>query len=152
MFADSYARSFYPQMTETANVRAWIEWNLDNYAKYGFGLWGIELRQGAVLIGDCGLTYQDVEGRDVLEIGYHITARERGKGYATEAAHACLDFGFRHTASDFIGSIVRPWNPASCTVAGRVHAGCREFVRKGEPALLFYTTRDDWERRARFGG
>ena len=145
VFADPYARQFYPQMTARAEVRAWIEWNLRNYERYGFGLWALEPKPQRQLIGDCGLTYQDVEGREELEIGYHVLEQERGKGYATEAARASLDFGFAHTHCERICSIVRPANWASRTVAGRVHTACREFTRGGRPALLFYTTRQDWD-------
>ena len=141
VFADSYARDFYPEMSNRAKVRGWIEWNLRNYAEYGFGLWAVDLKSTGELIGDCGLTYQEVEGCNQLEIGYHMVARERGKGYATEAARGCLDFGFRHTAAPMICSIVRPWNAASRAVAARVHTSVREFTRRGSPALLYYTLR-----------
>jgi RimJ/RimL family protein N-acetyltransferase len=143
VFADPYAREFYPEMEDRAKVRKWIEWNLGNYDEFGYGLWAVALRSGE-FIGDCGLTWQDVEGARELEIGYHIVGLERGKGYATEAALACLDFGFRKTDAGMICSIVRPNNAASCKVAGRVHAARREFMRKGKPALLFYTLRRDW--------
>ena len=146
VFADPYARTFYPEMADRARVRAWIDWNLRNYEEFGFGLWAMELKTGGgKLIGDCGLTYQDVEGKRQLEIGYHVIQYERGKGYATEAARRCLDFGFIHTACESICSIVRPSNAASCMVAGRIHTAEREFVRDGRPALLFYTTRQDWQ-------
>jgi [ribosomal protein S5]-alanine N-acetyltransferase len=145
VFADRYARSFYPEMSDRAKVRAWIEWNLRNYEEFGFGLWAMELEADSQFVGDCGLTYQNVEGRRELEIGYHVSERERGKGYATEAARACLDFGFAHTSCESICSIVRPWNTASCAVAARVHATRREFTRGGKPALLFYTKRNQWE-------
>jgi len=72
VFADPYARRFYPQMADRANVRAWIEWNLRNYAEFGFGLWAMQLKETGQFIGDTGLTYQDVEGRRELEIGYHV--------------------------------------------------------------------------------
>jgi RimJ/RimL family protein N-acetyltransferase len=148
VFSDAYARSFYPEMADRARVRAWIEWNLDNYQEFGFGLWAMELRSVGQFIGDCGLTYQEVEGRRMLELGYHVLESQRGRGYATEAARACRDAGFRNTAEGCIGSIVRPANTASCTVAARVHSERREFMRKGAPAFLFYTTRGDWEARA----
>jgi RimJ/RimL family protein N-acetyltransferase len=147
VFADRYARTFYPEMEDPANVRAWIEWNLRNYEELGFGLWALELASSGEFIGDCGLTYQDVEGRPELEIGYHVIERERAKGYATEAARACLDFGFTRTSCESICSIVRPSNAASCRVAARIHTSCREFMKKGRPALLFYTTRPDWDAR-----
>jgi ribosomal-protein-alanine N-acetyltransferase len=147
VFADPYARRFYPEMAERANVRKWIEWNLRNYDEFGFGLWAIELMEGGEFIGDCGLTYQDVEGRRELEIGYHVIERERGKGYATEAARACLDFGFTRTTCESICSIIRPSNTFSCAVAARIYTAQREFIKGERPALLFYTTRRDWENR-----
>ncbi len=145
VFADPYARRFYPEMKDPTRVRAWIEWNLRNYDEYGFGLWAVELKAEGRFIGDCGLTYQDVEGRMELEIGYHVLESERGKGYATEAARGCLDLGFTRTSCERICSIVRPENLASCTVAARIHSARRDFVRKGEAAVLFYTLREDWE-------
>lgn len=147
VFADPYARTFYPEMAAPAKVRAWIEWSLRNYEEFGFGLWAMEIKADGHLIGDCGLTYQEVEGRMELEIGYHVIERERGKGYATEAARACLDFGFTHTTCESICSIVRPSNTASCTVAARIHTAQREFLKQGRPALLFYTSRRDWDTR-----
>jgi RimJ/RimL family protein N-acetyltransferase len=134
-------------MSDPANVRAWIEWNLRNYAEFGFGLWALERKDSGEFIGDCGLACRDVEGRAELEIGYHVLRRERRKGYATEAARACLAFGFRHTCSSSVCSIVSPSNVASRAVATRIHTACRAIIRKGAPALLFYTTRRDWESR-----
>lgn len=144
VFADPYARRFYPEMADRAKVRAWIEWNLRSYEEFGFGLWAMELKTEGRFIGDCGLTFCDVEGRRELEIGYHVIERERGKGYAREAARACLNFGFTRTSCESICSIVRPWNTASCAVAAHIHAARRELVNRGQPALLFYTTRRNW--------
>lgn len=141
VFGDDYARTFYPEMADSANVRKWVEWNLRNYEEYGLGLWAMELRPGGVFIGDCGLTYQDVDGCEELEIGYHVARMERGKGYATEAARACLDYGFESQGAEFMCSIVSPTNAASCKVAARVHDHCRNIIRRDKAALLFYTTR-----------
>ena len=38
------------------------------------------------LVGDCGLTIQDVEGQPFVEVGYHVKLELRGQGLATEAA------------------------------------------------------------------
>lgn len=67
----------------------------------------MELKTEGQFAGDCGLTYQDVEGLRELEIGYHVIERECGTGYATEAARACLDFSFMRTSCESICSIVR---------------------------------------------
>lgn len=148
MFADPYARTFYPEMFDPENVRRWIEWNLRNYEEHGFGLWAVELKESGEFIGDCGLTYQNVAGTPELEIGYHIVQTQRRKGYALEAARACLDFGFQQTAAATICSIVRPANVASCTVAARLHADCRELIKGDQPILVFATTRAQWADRA----
>jgi RimJ/RimL family protein N-acetyltransferase len=141
VFADPGARRFYPEMVAREKVLAWIEWNLRNYDETGFGLWAMEPRGESRLIGDCGLTWQEVEGRQELEIGWHLLAADRGKGYATEAARACLAYAFRELAPPLVCSIVRPDNAAPCAVAGRVHQERREFVKSGGPATLFFTER-----------
>jgi len=141
VFADPAARRFYPRMASREAVRGWIEWNLRNYAAHGLGLWAVEPRAGGPLIGDCGLTYQDVEGRRELEIGYHVLAAERCKGYATEAARACLGYAFAATQAPLVCSIVDPANDASRTVASRVHRELRTILRGDRPLLLFYTER-----------
>src|SRR5580658_960257 len=140
VFADPYAQRFYPEMADRANVAAWIQRNLRNYDEFGFGLWAMELKAEGQFIGDCGLTYQDVDDQRELEIGYHVIERERGKGYATEAARACLDFGFTRTSCESICSIVRPSNTASCAVAARIHVARREFTKSGKPRP-FYSIR-----------
>ena len=46
----------------------WIDWNVSNYADYGFGLCIIETHSG-VFIGECGLTMQQVEGDCCIATG-----------------------------------------------------------------------------------
>ncbi len=141
VFADPDARRFYPQMADPAAIDDWISWNLRVYEAFGFGLWVVEPKDAPRLIGDCGLTYQDVEGRELLEIGYHTHAAERGKGYATEAARAVLSYALDTLGADFVCSKVHPANTASRTVAGRIHRHRRDYLKDGERRLLFYTER-----------
>ena len=147
VFADPYARRFYPEMEDRAQVRRWIQWSLHNYERHGFGLWAMESRASGEFLGDCGLTNQEVEGAPELELGYHVLARERGQGYATEAVRACRDYAFTHTDCQRLCSIVDARNPASQKVAGRVHTARREILRRDRPFLLFVTTREEWESR-----
>ena len=70
-----------------ADTERWIAWNQDNYRTYGFGLWVIETHDGR-FVGDCGLTMQDIEGEQHLEVGYHVALDLRGRGLASEAAAA----------------------------------------------------------------
>ena len=145
MFSDDYARLFYPQMANHDHVRGWIEWNLSNYEDHGFGLWALELKTSGDFVGDCGLTFQNVEGKQELEIGYHIVSKHRRQGLASEAASASLDHGFLTTVRDSICSIVSASNIASRTVAERVHADRRTFVKNAEEMVLYYTLRSFWQ-------
>jgi RimJ/RimL family protein N-acetyltransferase len=139
VFADPYAAQFYPAMGQTERLVRWIQWNLQNYADYGFGLWALESLDTGVFVGDAGITYQTVEGQRVLEIGWHIHPQHRRQGLATEAGRACLDDGFRQLQAAALCSIVDPANAASIQVASRVHARSRMFQGSQGPMHVFST-------------
>ena len=42
VFADPYAAKFYPGKATVEACEKWIDWNLKNYEKDGFGLWALE--------------------------------------------------------------------------------------------------------------
>ena len=54
---EQHARTAYDE----AGTRRWIQWNLDNYQKYGFGLWALVLKETGAFIGDCGITMQSID-------------------------------------------------------------------------------------------
>ena len=147
VFSDPYAAKFYPAMNTAEAIERWIKWNLKNYDDYGFGLWALELLETGLFIGDAGITYQTVEGSRILEIGWHVHPEFRSLGYATEAAQACLKFGFVNLQADTLSSIVDPANIASIKVATRVHAAKREYEGKNGPRLLFSTTASQFAAR-----
>ena len=150
VFADEYAARFYPAMNDPLRIRQWIDWNLKNYDQYGFGLWAVERLSDGHFIGDAGLTMQSIEGVSRHEIGYHIHRGDRGLGYATEAARACLDFAFENVGAGFVCSVVHPENPASAKVAERVHATMREFEWHSGPFRLYSTS--EAQRGAKLSG
>ncbi|WP_030689753.1 GNAT family N-acetyltransferase [Streptomyces globisporus] len=65
------------------------------FEERGFGWWALEERATGGFIGRVGL---DVVGEDMpftgVDIGWRLTRAAWGHGYATEAARACLAFGF----------------------------------------------------------
>jgi RimJ/RimL family protein N-acetyltransferase len=142
MFADPQARRFYPDMGQPDKIERWIRWNLDSYAEHGFGLWVMEHRDDGLFLGDCGLTYQLVEGEWLLEVGYHLPEQHRGTGYATEAGRACIAYAFHELAAPLVCSVVDPDNTASIRVASRLHTSRRAFTNeKGQKRTLFWTMR-----------
>lgn len=102
-----------------SETQAWIDKNLARYRDDGIGLWAVILKDGGLMIGQAGLTWQDVNGRRVPEVGYLFNRTYWGDGYATEAAIACKNYGFNRLGFNEIYSIVRDSNVASMNVAIR---------------------------------
>ncbi len=67
------------------------EWDQRNY-----GRWALELPGVDDLIGYVGLHYTDFKSdfTPCIEIGWRLASAHWGKGYASEAAKAALDYGF----------------------------------------------------------
>ena len=94
VLSDPVAMKFYPAPHDRTGVEQWIERNLQRYSRDGIGLWAMDLKATGELIGDCGITRQQIENEFFYEIGYHLRRDHWGNGYATEAAIACRDWGF----------------------------------------------------------
>jgi RimJ/RimL family protein N-acetyltransferase len=73
--------------------------------------WAIVLRDGGGVAGFCGFFVRPVKG---TTMGYGIVPQYRGRGLATEAAAAVLDWAERNGVEFY--SSVRPPNPASVRV------------------------------------
>ncbi|YCK80856.1 GNAT family N-acetyltransferase [Arthrobacter sp. D3-18] len=119
MLGDPAVMTYYPAPKTRDEAAAWIEWNQTNYARDGFGLWIVETHDGG-FVGDCGLTWQQVNGRSELEVGYHVRRDLQGRGYATEAALACLELVRDVLRVGRLVAIIHPDNVASRRVAERL--------------------------------
>lgn len=97
----------------------WLQKQIQRYNDSGFGLWGVFLRNSDEMIGQCGITMQDYMNTQVPEIGYLFSHKHWHKGYATEAAIACREYGFNQLRFEVMYSIIRDSNEASKNVALR---------------------------------
>ncbi len=117
IMSDAETMQHYPAPFDQARTRRWIEWNLDNYKKYGFGLWALVLKETGEFIGDCGITLQNIDGQRLPEIGYHIHKKYWRRGFAKEAARAVLDWAFKNTDYPAFYSYCKHSNTASIKTA-----------------------------------
>ena len=117
--SDPETMQHYPAPFDEERTRGWITWNLENYEKYGFGLWAVILKETNRMIGQCGLTMQKWKENELLEIGYLFEREYWHKGYATEAAVACKKYAFDILNVEEVCSIIRDTNIASQNVALR---------------------------------
>lgn len=119
LLGDPEVMRFYPAPKSQEEAARWIQWNLENYAEHGYGLWVVETREGK-FVGDCGLTWQQVNGALKLEVGYHVRSDLQGQGFATEAATACRDFAREYVGATELVTIIHPENRASERVAEKI--------------------------------
>ena len=122
VLADSDIMQHYPHTFDETRVRNWINKNLERYRVFGFSLWAVCLKENGGMIGDCGLTMQNINGTILPEIGYHIAKAYQRRGYAKEAAQAVRDWTFRNTPfmavySYIVAGLNCYWSPE--TIAGR---------------------------------
>lgn len=82
---------YYPRPKTRAEAADWIRRNEAYYAHDGYGLWLLHDDDGR-FVGECGLTWQTMDGITDLEIGYHVVPQFQGRGLATDAAIACREF------------------------------------------------------------
>lgn len=81
------------------------------YARVGFGLYRVELRESGVPIGICGLIKRDT--LEDVDIGFALLPQYRSHGYTYEAAAATLEYGRRTLGLSRIVAIVSPGNEVS---------------------------------------
>lgn len=148
ILSDGETMQHYPRPFDEAKVRWWIEWNMENYRIYGFGLWAVVLRETGRLIGDCGITMQNIGRKIKPEIGYHIHKNHWRNGYASEAARKCRDWVFENTPFNMIFSYMKYTNVGSYSTA--VANGMRlveEFEDDVNTITRVYgITRKEWEQ------
>jgi RimJ/RimL family protein N-acetyltransferase len=109
----------YEHAFDDVEAQEWLDRQIMRYNQYGFGLWAVILKETGEMIGQCGLTMQDCNNRQVLEVGYLFQKAFWHKGYASEAAIACKEYAFEVVNADEVFSIIRDTNIASQNVAKR---------------------------------
>ena len=117
VLSDPEIMQHYPYSFDEERVRSWIERNMKRYTDDGFGLWAVCLKDTGEMIGDCGLTLQNIEGQMLPEIGYHIRKDQQRKGYAKEAAAAVRDWAFQNTEYPALYSYCKYTNVGSFKTA-----------------------------------
>ena len=120
LLGDEDVMRYYPRPKTRHEAREWIVRNQERYEAHGFGLWIMHRTDTGEFVGDCGLTYQRIDGVDELEVGYHVRTARQGNGYATEAAAAARDFARDVLGARRLIAIINPRNLPSQRVAAKI--------------------------------
>ena len=85
-----------------------------SYARFGFGLFHVSLREGGDAIGMCGLLERD--WLEDVDVGFAFFPEYWGKGYAYESAVGVIDWGKRTLGIPRVCGITKPDNVGSIAV------------------------------------
>lgn len=147
VLGDREIMRYYPCTLDKERVRGWIEKNLERYRIFGFGLWAVCLKENGRLIGDCGLTMQNINGSIRPEIGYHIRRDMQRRGYAKESACAVCGWAFENTPFRVLYSYMKHENVSSAKTAMSYGAQFAEsYEDDGGVTDVYAITREEWEK------
>ncbi|MBM7572400.1 GNAT family N-acetyltransferase [Aquibacillus albus] len=138
IFSDPIAMKYYPSTKNEEETVRWITWTRNNYRKFGVGLWVVEDKDTGKFLGQCGIVPQKIDGEVQMEIGYSFLREVWGRGFATEAARACKEYGIGTLELTRIISLIDPENTASIKVANRIGMVFEKNIMKWGKTLALY--------------
>jgi [ribosomal protein S5]-alanine N-acetyltransferase len=115
--------------------------NYRHYEKHGYGRFSVFLKSTNEYLGWCGLNFNETTRE--TDLGFRFLQKHWNKGYATEAATACLAYGFQLGLPKIIGRAVKE-NRASIHVLEKI--GMRfelEFFAHGFTCEQYYINSND---------
>jgi RimJ/RimL family protein N-acetyltransferase len=139
IFSDPEAMRYYRSTKDEEETFKWIDWTLGNYEKFGVGLWIVEDKETGQFLGQCGIVPQEVDGVIEMEIGYLFVRQEWGKGYATESAFACKEYGFEQMGLRKMVSFIDVSNEPSTKVAERIGMHMEKTINKWGKEVFVYS-------------
>jgi ribosomal-protein-alanine N-acetyltransferase len=129
------------------------------FEEHGYGLWALELRATGEFLGFTGLDPVSFEAHftPAVEVGWRLARPAWSRGYATEAAHAALAFGFEAAGLEEIVSLTSAANARSRAVMERIGMSrdpADDFDHPQLPReshlrrhILYRLAADDWAGR-----
>jgi len=112
---DSEVMEFFPSLSTRDETLAQIDRHILHINRYSYGFFAVERKDNKQLIGFTGLSHPRFEAwfTPCVEIGWRLSKANWGQGFATEAAKACLEFGFNTLALNEIYSFTSVHNVRS---------------------------------------
>lgn len=120
--ADPEVMRHFPAPLSREESDHWFDFNRDRIADQGWGLWAVEVVDGAPFIGFVGLAAPGFEASftPCVEVGWRLAREQWGRGYAPEAAGAALAFGFGELGLDEVLSFTAVGNANSRRVMEKI--------------------------------
>ncbi|MHB9703476.1 GNAT family N-acetyltransferase [Alcaligenes aquatilis] len=157
--SDPHALRFYPATLDREQSDAIALRSQSLIEEHGWGPWAVELKEKGAFIGMVGLNRPTAElyFQPCVELLWRLLPEYWGKGYATEAARACMDFAFNELDLEQIVAYTAQLNRPSQTVMQRLGMTKQPgtFAHPGVPVghqlvphVLYTQDRKDWSPSA----
>lgn len=154
--SDPEVMRYFPELLSKQRSDAVIDKLKALIDNKGWGFWAVEIKSSREFIGFVGLLAQDksnIPNSPMVEIGWRLASSFWGKGYASEAAAASLDYAFNNLELLDVYSFTALDNSPSRQVMSRigmVNTG-QDFnhpmLPEGDPLerhCLYKITRQQW--------
>lgn len=128
---------FTPDRT-LADASARIVHVKNGWKQDGFGDWAVQDRANNKFIGFVGLHH--ITGMAEVNLGYLLARSVWGRGYATEACLAALNFGFNSAGLKRIVGVTHPENHASVRVLEKIGMRFWKRITRDDLPRVVYST------------
>ena len=116
-------------------LRRFVRGGIEQAKSRGWVLWPLVHKADELMIGFCGF---DAGFPPDVEIGWRLLPEYWGRGLATEAARAVLDYGFRTFHFPRVISVAQPANVASVRIMEKLGLRFdRRFVHNGIEVVCY---------------
>ncbi|SFT15330.1 GNAT family N-acetyltransferase [Paenibacillus sp. BC26] len=122
MNADEEVMRYFPKPLSADETKVFYNNIVSEFAECGFGLYAVEVKETNRFIGFIGFHHATFESdfTPCIEIGWRLKKEAWGKGYATEGAAACLDYGFNGLGFSDVYSFTADMNKPSSQVMVKI--------------------------------
>lgn len=147
MCADSDIMRFLGERKPMTRNQAWRHMAaiLGHWQLRGYGFFAVEEKSSGRFVGRVG--FWDPEDWPDFEIGWTITRENWGRGFATEAARACLNYAFTTLRREYVTSLIDSQNAASIRVAEHLGESFHQDVDLfGIVVRQYRLTAADWRK------
>ncbi|MCH2045688.1 MAG: GNAT family N-acetyltransferase [Saprospiraceae bacterium] len=120
ILSDPKTMRFWPKPFDEKATQYWIKRSQESYTEHGIGRYSVWEKSTRKLIGDCGVFKTLVNGKKEYDLGYIFHYSSWGKGYAVEAAQACLDHAQKTLGIERVIANMASAHYASARVAKRL--------------------------------
>ncbi|MBP1989590.1 GNAT family N-acetyltransferase [Paenibacillus eucommiae] len=119
---DEQVMRYFPKSLSPEETKVFYESIVSEFKECGFGFYAVDVKENNEFIGFIGFHQATFEANftPCIEIGWRLKKEAWGKGYATEGAAACLQYGFNELKFSEVYSFTADVNEPSKNVMVKI--------------------------------